>query len=346
MSFMSSPTPGLPATNGATPLASPDSIGSSLCANCGATVSGAYCSACGQRVQHHVPSLAEFLGEAAEVFTHADSRLWRTFVPLLFRPGFLTQQFLRGRRASYLPPFRLYIVVSLLFFLVFSLTAQVSTHTTISSNPGRDAGSQGLADIQREFDESTDPEERALLRSQLQRMKSLNDKLAPTAEVTSCSERIHVSSVSSWLQRGLVAACEKTKADQRKELERNLIHNLGRAMFLFLPLLAVLMKLLYLRQKRYYVEHLLLLLHNHAFAFLIMSVFMVATHFMSSHRLIGGLRIALSIYVTYYLYRSIRRVYGQGRTLTLLKFATLAFGYLVCGVFMLMLTAVYSAVTL
>ena len=65
----------------------------------------------------HVPSFVEFLGEAAEVFTHADSRLWRTIAPLLFRPGFLTQQFLQGRRASYLPPFRLYIVVSLLFFL-------------------------------------------------------------------------------------------------------------------------------------------------------------------------------------------------------------------------------------
>ena len=274
-----------------------------------------------------MPSLVEFLGEAAEGFTHAGSRLWRTIVPLplLFRPGFLTQQFLQGRRASYLPPFRLYIVVSLLFFLVVSLTAQNSTGAAVSSGPARNADSQGLADIQREFDESTDPEERALLRSQLQRLDALSDNPAPTAEAVSCSERIHVASVSSWLQRALVGACEKTKADHRKELEWNLIHHLGRAMFLFLPLLAVLMKLMYLRQKRYYVEH----LHQ----------------FVSSHRLVGGLRIALLIYVTYYLYRSIRRVYGQGRTLALLKFATLAFGYSVCGLFMLMLTALYSAVT-
>ena len=343
---MSSSTSDLSATNGGSPLASPHSRAPSVCANCGAALTGIYCSACGQHVRQHVPSLVEFLGEAAEVFTHADSRLWRTFEPLLFRPGFLTQQFLQGRRASYLPPFRLYIVISLLFFLVVSLTEQVSTHTAISSIAAREAGSEAVADIQREFDESTNPEDRARLRGQLQRLNTLNDKLAPTAEAASCSELIHVASVSSWLQRGLVAACERTKADHGKELKRNLIHNLGRAMFFFLPLLAVLMKLIYLRQKRYYVEHLLLLVHNHAFVFLIMSVFLIATHFMSSHRLIGALRIAMSIYVTYYLYRSMRRVYCQGRTLTLLKFATLAFGYCVCGLFMLTLTAVYSAVTL
>lgn len=299
-----------------------------------------------QRVQQHVASLVEFLREVAEVLTHADSRLWRTFAPLLFRPGFLTQQFLQGRRASYLPPFRLYIVVSLLFFLVISLTAQVSTHTGISSMAADKAGSEAFAEIQKELDGSTDPEERALLRSQLQRLNTLKEKMGPTAEAPSCSELIHMASVSNWLQRGLVTACEKTKADHGKELERNLIHNLGRAMFLFLPLLAVLMKLLYLRQKRYYVEHLLLLMHNHAFAFLVMSVFIIATRFMSSDGLISSLTIGLSLYVTYYLYRSMRCVYGQSRTLTLFKFATLAFGYFVCGLLILILTAVYSAVTL
>ncbi len=93
----------------------------------------------------------------------------------------------------------------------------------------------------------------------LRRLNMLNDKLAPsagTAASFSCSDHIDVASISSRLQQALVAACEKTRADQGKELQRNLIHNLGRAMFVFLPLLAALMTLLYLRQKRYYVEHL------------------------------------------------------------------------------------------
>ena len=47
-----------------------------------------------------------------------------------------------------------------------------------------------------------------------------------------------------------------------------MVHNIPRAMFMFLPLLALVMKLLYWRPKRYYVEHLLFLIHNHAFVFL------------------------------------------------------------------------------
>lgn len=284
-------------------------------------------------------------GEAAEVLTHADSRLWRTVKPLLLRPGFLTQQYLQGRRVSYLPPFRLYIVLSVLFFLVVPLTAQVSPLAGNTSVAARDAASQARAEVQKELSASTDPEEQALLRQ----LNTLNDKIAHsagTAATASCSELIDVGSVSSRLQRGLVVACEKIKADHGQEPERNLIHNLGRAMFVFLPLIAALMTLLYLRQKRYYLEHLLLLLHNHAFAFLIMSGFLVATHFLASEMLAGWLSTALSIYVLYYLYESMRRVYGQGRAVTILKFGALACVYLVCGLFTLALTAVYSAVTL
>ncbi len=338
------PTPG---SRAGAQLASVDpSASGPVCANCGAAVtSGAYCSACGQRVGHHSLSLKEFLGEAAEVLTHADSRLSLTLVPLLFRPGFLTQQFLRGRRASYLPPFRLYIVLSVLFFLVVPLTAHVSPLPGNTSIAARDAASKARAEMQKELSASADPEDQALLR----KLNTLNDKLAPsagTAGSASCSDLIDAASISSRLQQGLVAACEKIKADHGQELERNLIHNLGRAMFVFLPLLAALMTLLYLRQQRYYLEHLLLLLHNHAFAFLIMSGFLIATHFMTSDRLTGWLSVGFSIYVVYYLYESMRRVYGQGRALTILKFGVLAFVYFVCGLFTLALTAVYSAVTL
>ena len=49
--------------------------------------------------------------------SHTDSRLWRTLAALLLRPGYLTREFLAGRRARYLPPVRLYLVISLVFFL-------------------------------------------------------------------------------------------------------------------------------------------------------------------------------------------------------------------------------------
>ncbi|GAC1589556.1 MAG: hypothetical protein NVS3B5_22130 [Sphingomicrobium sp.] len=68
--------------------------------------------------------MREFLAEAVEIITHADSGFWRTLRPLLLKPGLLTCEFLSGRRASYLAPFRLYLfVLSVLFFLIASLTS-------------------------------------------------------------------------------------------------------------------------------------------------------------------------------------------------------------------------------
>src|SRR5258708_4671307 len=87
------------------------------CDNCGAWVRARYCGVCGQRLEPPVHSLWHFARVATEDLTHADSRLWRTLVALLFRPGYLTAQFLAGRRASYLPPVRLYLVLSVAFFV-------------------------------------------------------------------------------------------------------------------------------------------------------------------------------------------------------------------------------------
>ena len=92
-----------------------------VCANCHAALDGEYCAACGQRHEPHVHTVAHFAGEAFESISHADSRLWRTLWYLLARPGFLTREFFAGRRVRYLPPFRLYLVISVVFFLVVGL---------------------------------------------------------------------------------------------------------------------------------------------------------------------------------------------------------------------------------
>jgi uncharacterized protein DUF3667 len=318
------------------------------CDNCGAPLTGAYCSACGQRVLHHGLSLGEFLKDAGEVITHADSRFWRTFAPLLVRPGFLTQQFIKGRRASYLPPFRLYLVLSVLFFLAIPLTttgpgdptkvrAQVSTPAQIH------------AALQKELDETTDPEEKAELQSQLQKFDAVRAKLAPVVEGDSahgCSRLGEIVSLPDWMRQRLVDSCAKTQQDQGRGLGRNLVHNLGRAMFVLLPLLAALMMLLYWRQHRHYVEHLLLLLHNHAFVFLALTVLMIVGRFILSDTLAGWFGTILSLYMVFYLYQSMRRVYGQGWVKTLFKFSALGLAYIVCAALMLMLTTIYSAITL
>ena len=99
----------------------PRTVGSGLpeqpcsCRNCGAAVTGRYCAACGQSRAVHVLSLREVLGDVTHSVLHLDSRVWRTLRSLVLKPGQLTNEFIAGRHQLYLPPFRLYLVVSVLY---------------------------------------------------------------------------------------------------------------------------------------------------------------------------------------------------------------------------------------
>src|SRR5262249_31656393 len=127
------------------------------CANCQTPLVGPYCSNCGQRHEPHVHSMREFASETLEGVTHADSRLWRTLWLLISRPGFLTVEFLEGRRARYLPPFRLYLVLSVVLFLV--AVSVSSTHRALFL--GVETGEHASVSIESTAATSETPQQRA-----------------------------------------------------------------------------------------------------------------------------------------------------------------------------------------
>jgi len=94
-----------------------------LCKNCDATFDGQYCPACGQRdVDLGRPFLelaSEFLKETFDI----DGRAWRTLKTLFAQPGRLTSEFLAGKRMTYTSPLRLYLFVSVSFFLLMAWAA-------------------------------------------------------------------------------------------------------------------------------------------------------------------------------------------------------------------------------
>ena len=148
-----------------------------------------------------------------------------------------------------------------------------------------------------------------------------------------------------WLQPRFVITCREIYADGGRAFSHSVVHNIGRGMFLFLPLLAGLMTLLYWRPRRYYLEHLLLLIHNHAFVFLLLSMFMFATHWVSSPGWNSFFGVVLIGYLGRYLFRSMKVMYGQAGWLTFLKFSVLGFAYLICSLVMLVAAALFTAVT-
>ncbi len=283
------------------------------CLNCGLPLAGRYCSGCGQKHETRVHSVWHFVREATEGLTHADSRLWRTLWHLLARPGLVTQEFFAGRRARYLPPVRLYIVVSLLFFLLAGIFAE--SGSTIAFD-----------DMERDI--AATPAE------------------TPAQRATRLCQRI--SYQGPWvasIQPRLVAGCEKTVLDRGDSLQQEFLQNVPRALFILLPLLALGMKLLYRRPRRYFIEHLLFFIHIHSVVFFLFALLLIVSAIPGLRALENPLWVALVIYLSWYLYKAMRRFYGESRARTLTKFAALGVVYTVLMISALVLTVLVSVAT-
>ena len=168
-----------------------------------------------------------------------------------------------------------------------------------------------------------------------------------TANITIINE--HITERLGGQER-LRAACRKMAADNFSGFAQAMLDNLPKMMFLFLPILAVILKLLYLFSRRYYVEHLLFFVHYHAFFFLLLTLAIVASRIanrVNAPEAIMSLTIiAVVIYVPVYLYKAMRRVYGQGHLATLFKFVVLNVSYFISLLSMLTITATFTALTL
>jgi hypothetical protein len=251
--------------------------------------------------------------------------VWRTLWALLAKPGLLTCEFLGGRRARYLPPVRLYLVLSVIFFLVASAVSKPFTVLALDDGhpakvlPADNTVKQGgplAAPLPGET-----PEQRA------ERV---------------CAQGMYQGPFASVLKR-FQSGCRKMVLGNGSELQTQFLHNIPRAMFLFLPLLAGIMMLMYWRPRHYYVEHLLLFLHNHALVFLVATLALLLSGLTAR---VPVLKFAIFVYFVWYMYRSMRVVYQQGRALTLSKLAVLSFFYLMFAALMLAATSLYSVLML
>lgn len=101
------------------------------CANCGATLAGSFCHACGQRAHVH-RSLLHFGEEFLHGLLHFDAKAWRTLPMLVAKPGKLTREYIAGKRTRYVSPLALFLfMVFLMFFVVSSVS-----HSTVEGAAG------------------------------------------------------------------------------------------------------------------------------------------------------------------------------------------------------------------
>lgn len=96
-------------------------VAATACANCGTERHGRFCAACGQEAKPLDPPVRRFVKEFAQEFFDIDGRQLRSLRRLVFSPGFLTREYVEGRRIGWLSPLKLYLVCSVAAFAMFAI---------------------------------------------------------------------------------------------------------------------------------------------------------------------------------------------------------------------------------
>ncbi|MGH8264743.1 MAG: DUF3667 domain-containing protein [Steroidobacteraceae bacterium] len=246
------------------------------CANCGTQLADRYCAHCGQDA-HVKLSIRHFAAEFLEGIFHFDSTFWRTFRPLLFQPGWLTAEYLNGRRKSHAPPVRSYLVLSLLYFLIASFVT--TPHTRVIGPTGQEIKPQNCA---------------------------------------------QVAANATWLRylvQDVKGSCERALKDERHVFTDALVGTLPKVMFVVLPLVALVQYWLGRRQRPWYLENLVFILHFQSFYFLAGSLgLLLVAGIAAIFKTIGWpnegvadwLDPVLYAWSAYYLFIANRRVYRAG----------------------------------
>lgn len=320
------------------------------CLNCGARLRGQYCGSCGQRSRSRLISLWELISDAFGDLFELDSRLWQTLVPLLVRPGRLTADYLQGKRARFMPPFRMYLVLSVLFFVVAFFDPQEDLALFYEAEPPQppveqsEAAPDALAGVPDEAREAIDRliEEGVIEEGDLEgNLRVDGDGVRFSFDGSNAGGDCNIDSsdvedLPDWLARRLTVErlqriCDNTQIDGGKAFKQRIVDNIPAALIVLLPLMAFVLKALYPLSRRYYVEHLLFFVHFHAFFFLILTLQILFVGLAESLGIPEALRVIAvvvsSIYIAIYLFIAMRRVYGQGFFATFLKYIVLVIAY-------------------
>ena len=266
-------------------------------------MNGPFCYQCGQHERSSVRHAGLLLRDILHDVLNLDSRAIRTLKPLLFRPGFLTLEYFAGRRQRYVPPLRLYVIASVIFFLVVGLGISMTDGLQFDVSDEDAAELLKDPEVQEALKDPgvakalghAAPAVREALAKQVAE-QPVADSPESTANDASSEPFVGVSVdededgpiVRAKLPKlsFLPAFARQWLADTNRELEEkaNLIGEnpnklidvvlrvLPQSMFILLPLFALLLKLFYPFANRLYMEHLIVALHSHCFLFILLTL--------------------------------------------------------------------------
>jgi hypothetical protein len=247
-----------------------------------------YCAHCGQETKNLHVSFWEMVKDYLSSNFNFDTKLWLTLHELLFNPGFLLKEFIKGRRARYVPPVRLYFFISFVYFLLLGISFEpTSTETNTDSVMNLQLDSLTSAIV--------DPESDALITGGLHTTDPENtlqiDSLLSKIEVTPTEQTRHMARQAIKLYQS------------RDGFRQEFFKNLSLAMFFLMPVFALLFWLFAARPRLFYIDAVVFSVHVHAFFFLFSSFIIIVRWWFPAEWLTNAMVVMLVGYIIIGLWR-------------------------------------------
>jgi hypothetical protein len=320
------------------------------CLNCGATVVGHFCHICGQENVVPKESFGSLVLHFFYDITHFDGKFFQSLKYLLFKPGFLSKEYVNGRRASHLNPVRMYVFTSAIFFLVFFMIVnpkdlvKVNSNNTLNNKARQDI----IEELEKEYKKSG--ADTTILLKKIERLKDYKLPVSAAAldslgksndsskgaksfeEYDSIQRTLNPAERDNWFLRGMAK-----KFTYNKELRENpletvsqwteiFLHKLPYLLFISLPIFALILKLLNVRRSKfYYADHAIFAIHHYVFSFIVLlSIFLLAVAARNpSFEWLTVIIVALCIIWPVHLFIAMLNFYKQGWLKTFAKFILL-----------------------
>ena len=330
------------------------------CLNCNhpLDVSDKFCAQCGQLNTLKKLKVGDFVREFFASIISYDSRLRNTLTALLFKPGKISEEYIKGKRRSYVNPFRFYLSVSIIFFIIYGFSLNfyaiyynIRKLDNLSENTSN-TFKQELSDV---------PKEDLAHLDSLGLNKYLkNDTITSYKDIYISEQELDSLSFFTTLDKRLdlyqqfyedtsitnaalgLDSLKHTKTYyhrylyhkgvQLSDVTSNLssvlsyfINKLPIIIFFYLPVFALFVWLLYIRNPFSYAEHIVFLFHIQSLFFVLYSFAFILSYIGVGQIVFYG----ATLIFFFYLYKAMRRFYKQRRFKTIVKFIIVNFVFLI-----------------
>lgn len=346
------------------------------CLNCGTIVEGRFCQNCGQENVEPKETFWHMFTHFFYDITHFDSSFFHTIHHLILKPGFLSREYMIGRRASYLHPIRMYVFMSAIFFLLFFSFFKPgdATDMTVAKPLTAKQRADYLVSLQNRFKKDTTSKvllEKIELFRDTTRPVTINDTAKTTSgvrinfsnkdyrtfeEYDSTEKTLPPSKRDGWLKRkfvkldiNLTTKFRENAKEAATKLIEGFLHRLPYMLFVSLPLFALILRLVYIRRKQFFfADHGVFTIHLYVFSFIVLLTFfgldkmMDITHW----KFLDTVKGLLFLVLISYLYIAMHNFYKQGWGKTFIKFLLVAFISIIMMLILFGIFLIFSAATL